>query len=77
PTLYVSSPMYIVGNSNFHEDFRQKPHVIRGSYTYNVEANFKSITLSNSNSNPRPFENQFHLLIKGIIGRIKRRLIED
>ncbi|MED6127208.1 hypothetical protein PIB30_085854 [Stylosanthes scabra] len=56
---------------------KKKPHVIRGSYTYNVEANLKFIILSNSNSNPRSFEHQFHPLIKGIIGRIKRRLIED
>ncbi|MED6163342.1 hypothetical protein PIB30_078970 [Stylosanthes scabra] len=39
-------------------------------------------TTTSSNSfnfipNPRPFGHQFHSLIKGMIERIKRRLIED
>ncbi|MED6200539.1 hypothetical protein PIB30_086133 [Stylosanthes scabra] len=52
-------------------------HFIRGSYTYNMEAILNFSIFSNSNSNPISFGHQFHSLIKGIIGRIKRRPIED
>ncbi|MED6164061.1 hypothetical protein PIB30_086116 [Stylosanthes scabra] len=77
PTLYLSSPTYNVGNSSLPREIQYRLHVIRGSHTYNVETNSQIHHLSNSNSNPRSFGHQFHPLIKGIIGRIKRRLIED
>ncbi|MED6153142.1 hypothetical protein PIB30_098748 [Stylosanthes scabra] len=77
PTLYVSSPTYNVGNLAFNVRFQQRLHVISGSYTYNVEAFLSFFIFFNSNSNPRSFGHQFHPLIKGIIGRVKRRLIED
>ncbi|MED6141105.1 hypothetical protein PIB30_100020 [Stylosanthes scabra] len=65
------------GQFGFNVRFQQRLHIIRGSYTYNMEAILNFSIFSNSNSNPRSFGYQFHSLIKGIIGRIKRRLIED